>query len=138
MTELQQIDLGNYLVKSGKLTADQWQHVLKLKKEHDAPVPAILVSLRFLSEKDILRAWLFSVGKFRFGEILTGFDVVTEEEVQLALERQKKTGQKIGLVLLDMGFVDQSTLIRYISYQSEISSEALDAEISMADKFMDL
>ena len=45
--------------------------------------------------------------KIKVGDLLVKNNVISAEQLQTALERQKQTGQRLGLVLLDLGYVDE-------------------------------
>ncbi|MDH5717065.1 MAG: hypothetical protein OEZ22_05450 [Spirochaetia bacterium] len=51
----------------------------------------------------------------KIGEILIKENVITEEELNQALELQKKSFDKLGKILVDMGLLDYMDLIKYLS-----------------------
>ncbi|MGH2829086.1 MAG: ATPase, T2SS/T4P/T4SS family, partial [Actinomycetota bacterium] len=51
------------------------------------------------------------------GEILVEERVVTREQLGQALDRQKETGQFLGKVLMEMGLVDEPTLVEAVARQ---------------------
>ncbi|PCJ23779.1 MAG: MSHA biogenesis protein MshE [SAR86 cluster bacterium] len=58
--------------------------------------------------------------KIRIGELLIRNQVITELQLQTALERQKELGQRIGRVLIDLGYVDEETYLNNLSEQLQI------------------
>jgi len=58
--------------------------------------------------------------KVRLGEILVKQNLLTEEQVRLALEEQKKTGRKLGRVFVDRGFVSEEALSRALARQLNV------------------
>jgi len=51
------------------------------------------------------------------GEVLVEERVITREQLADALERQKDTGQFLGKILLEMGLVDEGTLVEAVARQ---------------------
>lgn len=55
--------------------------------------------------------------KRRLGEILTDEGLLTEEQVQEALKRQKATGELLGEALVKLGYVTETDIARTIATQ---------------------
>ncbi len=53
--------------------------------------------------------------RIRIGDILLEHGFVTEEQIQIALEEQKKTGELLGSVLYGLGFLSQKDLFKALS-----------------------
>lgn len=54
----------------------------------------------------------------RIGEILLENQLITEQQLENALEEQKKEkGKKIGEILVNNGFISYDTFIKYLSIQ---------------------
>src|SRR3989304_8539884 len=58
--------------------------------------------------------------KLRLGELLVRQAVVTDAQLTVALEQQKKTGRKLGRVLVESGFVTEEGLSRALARQLNI------------------
>ena len=58
--------------------------------------------------------------KIRLGDILVGQKIVSQEDLRLALEQQKRTGRKLGRVLVEMGFVTDDQICEAIARQLNI------------------
>lgn len=50
----------------------------------------------------------------RLGEILREENIITEEQLQIALARQKETNERLGQALVNLGFVDQLTVLKVL------------------------
>jgi type II secretion system protein E len=48
--------------------------------------------------------------KFPLGQLLIERKIITPEQLDVALKRQKETGELLGIVLLELGFVDEETV----------------------------
>lgn len=55
--------------------------------------------------------------KFRIGDILVTQQIISQEQLDEALADQKKTGFKLGKQLVSMGFVEENTLLSFLSKQ---------------------
>ena len=51
----------------------------------------------------------------KIGEILIEEKLITEEQLSEALETQRLTGQKVGQILVDKGFIKEYESLFYIS-----------------------
>ncbi len=63
----------------------------------------------------------------RLGEILIGRKLITEEDLERALELQKERGDKIGKTLVDMGFIAMRDVLAALSEQLEVPLVSIDA-----------
>ncbi len=60
-------------------------------------------------------------GKSRFGEILLEYGIITQEQLKKALRRQLQVGGHIGSILEEMGFLDEDSLLSFLSKQLNLS-----------------
>jgi len=58
--------------------------------------------------------------KVRIGDLLVQNGIVTEEQLQQALKKQKQTGLKLGRVLIDLGFLEENIFLEFLSSQLDI------------------
>ena len=55
--------------------------------------------------------------KIRIGDLLVQNEVITEEQLSVALREQKSTGRKLGRTLIELGYLDEDTLLNIpVSY----------------------
>ncbi len=60
--------------------------------------------------------------RLRIGELLLKKGLITEEQLNKALEEQQKTGKRLGDILVELGFIDRDTLERTLSeYRATLS-----------------
>ena len=64
--------------------------------------------------------------KRRLGEILRDAGVVTELQLEAALQEQRKWGGKLGRTLVEMGFVDEDSMVLALSRQLGLALLNLD------------
>jgi MSHA biogenesis protein MshE len=58
--------------------------------------------------------------KIKVGDLLVENNVITTEQLQTALEHQKKTGQRLGRILVEHGYLDEEQFLSYLSQQLQI------------------
>jgi len=58
--------------------------------------------------------------KMRIGDLLVENKVISEAQLQAALADQKKSGRKLGRVLIDNGFIQEDELLQFLSRLLEI------------------
>ena len=58
--------------------------------------------------------------KIRLGDILVGQKVISQENLGAALAQQKRSGRKLGRVLVEMGFVSDDQICEAIARQLNI------------------
>ncbi|UCE75841.1 MAG: Flp pilus assembly complex ATPase component TadA, partial [Gammaproteobacteria bacterium] len=58
--------------------------------------------------------------RVRIGDLLVEQKIISEAQLQAALAEQKKSGRKLGRVLIENGFVDEDRLLRLLSEQLDI------------------
>jgi len=58
--------------------------------------------------------------KVRIGDLLVEGGLIAAEQLERALAEQKKTGRKLGRVLVDSGYIDEDDLLEFLSKQLNI------------------
>ncbi len=53
------------------------------------------------------------------GEMLLENGEVTQEQLDKALDVQKKEGGLMGIILVNLGFISEKTLVKYLAMQAE-------------------
>jgi hypothetical protein len=57
----------------------------------------------------------------RIGDLLVEHNVITRANLEEALEIQKTSSKLIGIILIELGYVDQKTLEKYLLMQSQFT-----------------
>ncbi|HEY6530535.1 MAG TPA: GspE/PulE family protein [Cellvibrionaceae bacterium] len=55
--------------------------------------------------------------RIRIGDILVAQQIISQDQLRLALDGQKNTGNKLGKQLVVMGFIEENTLLSFLSKQ---------------------
>lgn len=58
--------------------------------------------------------------KIKVGELLVRNNVISQEQLQTALDRQQQTGQRLGNVLVELGLIEEEQFLSYLSQQLQI------------------
>ena len=58
--------------------------------------------------------------KIRLGDMLVQNGLISEGQLQLALDEQKRSGAKLGRAVVDMGFISEQKLLEALSRQLDI------------------
>lgn len=62
----------------------------------------------------------------KIGQLLLEAEAITEEELNVALERQKRNGQRLGKNLVELDYVDEDEITQYVAEQYNIPYVSLD------------
>ena len=65
--------------------------------------------------------------KLRIGELLVENGLLTAEQLTLALQAQKKRGMRLGQILVDLGYVEETQLLDFLARQLDIAFVDLSA-----------
>lgn len=58
--------------------------------------------------------------KIRFGDLLMQNGVISQQQLETALDRQKESGQKLGRIMIDLGYLQDDQYLSFLSQQLEI------------------
>ncbi|HPB81175.1 MAG TPA: hypothetical protein PK200_03955 [Spirochaetota bacterium] len=53
------------------------------------------------------------------GELLLDNNEITQDQLTKAIEIQKNEGGLIGIIMVNLGFIDEQTLVKYLAVQAE-------------------
>jgi len=79
----------------------------------------------------------FRRNRIRLGDALVQQKVITQEQLEKSLELQKKSGRKLGEILVDAGVLSEDSLVRALSVQ--LNFDVVDLQnISVPDEILNL
>jgi len=58
--------------------------------------------------------------RMRLGDLLVDEGIISESQLQQALEQQQKTGRKLGNTLIDLHFLTEDQLLRFLAQQLKV------------------
>ena len=115
--------LGQLLVRDGLIALEQLNHALHRQKREEKRrrLGDILVELGYMQLRSLRKA-VAKYGKRQlFGELLVRDELVTREQLDEALQNQKRSGKPLGQVLIDMELMDEEQLAQYLGQQLDIA-----------------
>ncbi|MGL5525240.1 MAG: MSHA fimbrial ATPase MshE [Aeromonas veronii] len=58
--------------------------------------------------------------KMRLGDLLVQEQIISDDQLQLALQQQRQTGRKLGTTLIDLGFISEVQLLLFLARQLDV------------------
>lgn len=115
--------IGELLLRQGVIDEDQLKHAQSEHERTGIALSKILVRLGMVSEEvltNVLGVQMRNSTRMRIGELLLKHGYITEAQLNRALEEQKKTGQRLGRILVTLGFMPEERLVEILSAQFEV------------------
>ena len=115
--------IGELLLRQGVIDEDQLKHAMSEHERTGLALAKILVRLGMVSEEvltNILGVQMRNSTRMRIGELLLKHGFITEEQLNKALEEQKRTGQRLGRTLVTLGYMSEERLVEILSAQFEV------------------
>ena len=115
--------IGELLLRQGVIDEDQLKHAQSEHARTGIALSKILVRLGMVSEEvltNVLGVQMRNSTRMRIGELLLKHGYITEAQLNRALEEQKKTGQRLGRILVTLGFMPEERLVEILSAQFEV------------------
>jgi len=111
--------LGEVLVREGFLNREQMKAALNLQQKQQIylPLGELCVQENYISQEElqsILRKYHKTIP---LGELLLNMKLITGEQLRECLAQGKKTGQKLGEVLVEKDYIDETSLVKALSIQ---------------------
>lgn len=108
--------IGEYFLNRGIITQEQLDHALSVAQERKSRLGGMLVELGYITNKQLMDMLLdqlkpHELGRRRkTGEILLNSEIITESQLEHALEVQQVKKQRIGEVLISLGYVTKEQI----------------------------
>ncbi len=100
--------IGRRLIEAGHLTREQLHEALKVQEETALLLGEVCI-LRGWLTYDQLRAFLPTV-RSRIGNKLLAAELITMEQLWLGILEQRQTGEKLGKILVNRGWVEERNI----------------------------
>jgi len=123
--------IGEILLAQGLISQEVLDKAMDEHRSSGEPLGKVLVNQGYI-DLDTLQGILglqmeLSGQRKRLGEILIDRGLIDQEKLGLALEEQKRQGgQKLGTILVKMGFVDEQAMVEAISAQLDVARVVLE------------
>lgn len=121
--------LGEILISQGFINETQLMHALEEHRRIGKSIGTTLVKLGYISDQDlsgVLGEQIQLNQRKRIGEVLIDQGLLTEEQLHLGLEEQKRTKKLLGKCLVGLGFISEDKLIDVLSAQLDIQHVVLE------------
>lgn len=128
MGENSKLRVGELLIKDGAITREQLEKALAAQKKNTAykPIGEVCVDLKFLSRTRLHQILNRYHKRITMGDLLINLGLITPMQLSEGLEIQKKTGKRLGEVLVQKGFLTENALVDALSIQLGILKVAPD------------
>jgi len=123
--------IGEILLAQGLISQEVLDKAMDEHRSSGEPLGKVLVNQGYI-DLDTLQGILglqmeLSGQRKRLGEILIDRGLIDQDKLGLALEEQKRQGgQKLGTILVKMGFVDEQAMVEAISAQLDVARVVLE------------
>jgi len=122
--------IGEILLAQGLINQEVLDKAMEEHKRTGTSLGTVLVQMGYINQ-DTLESVLglqleLSGQRKRLGEILVDQGFMTDAQIGLALEEQKKSGKQLGKVLVEKGFIDENKLLDVISAQIDVQRVILE------------
>ena len=116
--------LGEILLDEGLVTKEQLEAALRLQagERPGVPVGQLLVYQGAITQRQLGAI----LDKYRLGNFLVESNAITEQQLETALQQQKRTGRPLGTVLVQLGFLSEPQLRQALASQLGIRFVDLD------------
>ncbi|MCP4136796.1 MAG: hypothetical protein GY754_37850 [bacterium] len=125
--------LGELLRQDNVITEDELEEALdkqKKKRRKETPIGVILIRFGYISTDTFLKYLTIQTDLIinrrpekpipLLGDLLLNDKVITRAQLNEALSKQYNDGGRpIGILLMQMGIIDQETLMIYLAKQTE-------------------
>src|SRR5690349_17145074 len=94
--------IGELLVEEGLITVEQLQEALAAQKKQPVymPIGEVCVDLKLISREQLKTVLSRHKKRIPLGELLTNLGLVSSDQVEESLKEQKKSGKKLGEILI--------------------------------------
>lgn len=58
--------------------------------------------------------------RMRLGDLLVAEQIISDDQLHLALQQQRQTGRKLGTTLIELGFIGEEQLLKFLAQQLAI------------------
>ncbi len=129
----QKLRIGEILVHEGLITADQVDLVLALQKTRHPTPPfgELCVELGFLTPTTLGKILSKHHERVPLGEILVHLGLISTEQIQVALESQRKTKKRLGTILVEQCLLATDALVNALYQQAQLAKQHLKRQEAM-------
>lgn len=133
--------LGELLLQANRISRSELDVCLKVQQHTGEKLGYILKRQGYLSAEELNAMLAFQLqqassqnktGPLQLGKLLLANNEITPEQLQKALNIQKRQNKKLGHILVDEGFIKQAAIERNLDIQNKLLSLALGSLLALA------
>jgi type II secretory ATPase GspE/PulE/Tfp pilus assembly ATPase PilB-like protein len=125
--------IGELLIREGLITQTQLDNALQAQRELQddgwTPIGHILVSHRLITRTHLIAMLKRHRKRLSLGGILLKMGAISHEQLGTALEDRKRTGRRLGDILIDLRYASEETIRRALGVQLHIKFLDLDGMV---------
>lgn len=115
--------IGEALVHAGIIRQAQLDEALRYQAEKGGKLAENLIALGYLDARTFVNflntQFPPSETKPRIGELLVAAEVVSQQQLDEAMALQRRQGGRVVEKLIDLGYLDTTTFVRFLSVRTE-------------------
>ena len=114
--------IGDALVNAGAITQEQLTRALRVQALLEDPkqLVEVLVELGYGTRQSLNDSIAQQGSHLRLGDLLVEQGLITADTLTMALQTQKEQGVRLGEALINLGAINERTLLRNIAHQSNV------------------
>ena len=123
--------IGELLVREGAITDEQLQDALAIQKQQKvySPLGEVCITQKFLTRNQLHKILTKYQKRISLGDLLINLGRITPQQLNEGLEEQKKSGGRVGGILVKKGFITEDALVDTLSIQMGILKVAPDFQL---------
>lgn len=128
--------IGELLMQTGRISSEQLKPILDEQDKSDEPLGKLLMKHGHINRHELHSLLAYQSAQadsanndspLKLGNLMLTTGKVTSDELDAAVTRQQQTHQKLGDVLVDMGYAKPKEVSRGLSLQRHLVSATLSA-----------
>ena len=119
MTQGKTTKIGELLLRESLINETELKKSLLIQKNQKIYklLGEICIEQNFLSKDDLIKVLIKYNKQIKLGELLINLESLNADQLNEALKTQKLKGGKLGEILVELGFITQTSLINILSKQ---------------------
>jgi type IV pilus assembly protein PilB len=115
--------VGQILIKEATISEEQLERALRIQRYLEQPrqLGQILIELGYATKQHITEAVRKHGSGMRFGELLLEQGLITEDQLEQALNIQRERGTRLGEALLELGAINERALLQNLARQGGVA-----------------
>ncbi|MFP4580745.1 MAG: GspE/PulE family protein [Candidatus Sumerlaeia bacterium] len=128
------VSIDEMLLREKIISPDQLKRAKRVQSKLEIyhRITDVLVQLGYVTQSQIREAMRKSKQDLRLGDFLLEMKLVNQDQLDRALQAQKRSGKRLGYTLCEMGFLDEHGLCNALAEQFDCP--IIEPDLRMVDK----